>query len=673
MQNSMLGRVLVADQEPALLNPLCAALAEQGYEARGFAAGQEALAALETQDFDLLLAELLLPGMDGAALLRAGLEIDPHLVGILMTGQGTIPGAVEAMKLGAFDYLLKPVEVRDLLPVLSRAMEARRLRQENVQLRETVAIYELSQAVAFNLDLTALLNKVVDAALQQCRADEASLLLPTAGGEEFYVAVARGAQREHILGQRIRTGQGIAGWVAHHGQPVVLHGQVEDPRFAPHWPRPEIQSALCAPLVAGGELVGVLNVNATRQRRPFTLGQVKALGLLLSTGAAALRSAQSHAQARQAEAQMHHAQKMKALGEMAGGIVHDFNNIVAIITGYCQVLMKGLEPGNRLRESAEEIRKAGARAEQLIRQLLAFSRREEPRPALVDLSQVAQEARGMLEPLLGRRFELAIGPGPGPEWVRAGIGQVEQVVVNLVINARDAMPQGGRIDLETAGVELAQPRPGRQGIIPPGRYALLRVRDQGIGMDEAVQGRLFEPFFTTKPQGTGLGLATVYGIVKQNGGFLEVESAPGQGSSFSVYLPRADGVLPGSSGDRRTLLVVDDETRVRQLVCRLLREAGYRVVEAEHPAGVLEMDRQGELSIDLLVADVVMPELSGVELAARLRERHPGLKVLYISGHEPGDLFPGGAPEPGAVFLHKPFRAEELLRQVQGLLEGSQA
>ena len=301
MQTPMLGRVLVVDDEGGLLKALCEVLLAQGYEACGFASGREALVALETQEFDLLLTDLMMPEMDGMALLRAGLEIDPYLVGVLMTGQGTIQTAVEAMKLGAFDYLPKPFKMSILLPVVSRAIEARRLRLENLHLRETVAIYELSQTVAFSLDLNALLNKVVDAALQQCRADEASLLLPVTESDEFYVAVTRGAPREHILGQRVKLGQGIAGWVAHHHQPVILHGQVDDPRFVPYNPRAEIYSSISVPMLVGGELVGILNVNATRQRRPFTLGQVKALSLLLSTGASALKSAQLYDQTCRAE------------------------------------------------------------------------------------------------------------------------------------------------------------------------------------------------------------------------------------------------------------------------------------------------------------------------------------------------------------------------------------
>ncbi|MBI3327354.1 MAG: response regulator, partial [Nitrospinae bacterium] len=274
---------------------------KRGYEAVGFTSGAEALEALKAQTFDLLLTDLMMPEMDGLMLLRAALGIDPHLVGLMMTGQGTVQTAVEAMKAGAFDYVLKPFKLQVLLPTLSRAMDVRRLRQENLQLRETVAMYELTQAMAHTLDFNTILHKIADAAVQQCEADEASIMLPTNEGNEFYIAVVRGEHQAGLLGERVPSEQGIAGWVGLQREPLLLQGEVHDPRFAPLHPRPDILSAISLPLEVGGRLVGILNVNAT-QRRPFSLGQIKALRFIANSASSALEAARLHAEVQQAEA-----------------------------------------------------------------------------------------------------------------------------------------------------------------------------------------------------------------------------------------------------------------------------------------------------------------------------------------------------------------------------------
>ncbi len=301
MSTSSLGSLLVVDDEKELMVVLCKALKAQGYEVVGCTSGEHALQALRGQDFDLLLTDLMMPGMNGIALLRAGLDIDPYLVGIIMTGQGTVQTAVKAMQTGAFDYVLKPFKLDTVLSLLARAMDVRRLRRENIQLRETTAMYELSRTIASTLDLPSILNKVADAALQQCEADEASVMLLTPEEDGLYVAVVRGEQRESLLGTRISFAQGIAGWVARHREPVILNGEVNDPRFTPLHPRAAISSAISLPMLVGNKFVGVLNVNATYRRR-FTLGQMKVLSILSSTAASALENAGLHMQVCEAEA-----------------------------------------------------------------------------------------------------------------------------------------------------------------------------------------------------------------------------------------------------------------------------------------------------------------------------------------------------------------------------------
>jgi PAS domain S-box-containing protein len=298
--NYKVGRAIVVDDEAELMSVLCETLAGQGYEAEGFLTGEEALAVLKEREFDLLLTDLMMPGMDGIELIRAGLEIDPNLIGIIMTGHGTVQTAVEAMKTGAFDYILKPFKLNTLLPLLSRAMQVRNLRLENMQLKETVAIHELGKAISFSSDLNSILNKIADAALQQCSADEVSIMLPTKSGRELYVAVVRGGRTEN-LGEHAPIEQGIAGWVASNRESVVLRGEVHDPRMAPIRPRKDINIAVSMPMLSQSKLVGVLNVNITKSHRQFTLGQLKALSILVSIIAPILENTSLYIQIRKAE------------------------------------------------------------------------------------------------------------------------------------------------------------------------------------------------------------------------------------------------------------------------------------------------------------------------------------------------------------------------------------
>jgi PAS domain S-box-containing protein len=290
MSSTVLGRLLVVDDEFQLMDALVEALNAQGYAAQGFITGIEAIQALQKQEFDLLLCDLMMPGMDGITLLKACMALDPNLMGIVMTGQGTVPTAVEAMKTGAFDYVLKPFRLDELLPVLARAREVQRLRLENIQLRETVAIYNLSQTIALSLDSRLVLENTADAALQQLDADEVSIMLLRPENQELYIAAVRGRNREHLLGQSRSLQEGIAGWVANHLEPLILNDSVSDVRFAPIEPRPGIKSAISMPMLAAGKLIGVLNINKLHPRRAFTPGQVKALSILTSTAAAALEN-----------------------------------------------------------------------------------------------------------------------------------------------------------------------------------------------------------------------------------------------------------------------------------------------------------------------------------------------------------------------------------------------
>ncbi|MBC8031560.1 MAG: PAS domain S-box protein [Pyrinomonadaceae bacterium] len=335
--NTPLAKILVVDDEPELRSVLVKSLQKHGYEVAGAGSGHDALTRLRERDFDLLLTDLMMPEMDGIALLKAALEIDPHLIGIMLTGRGTIQTAVDAMQVGAFDYVLKPFRLQNLLPVLTRALNTRQLRLENLQLRETVAIHELSQTIAFTLDPQTVMSKLTEAALLQSEADEVSVLLPTADGKEFYVAAARGEHTARLLGERIPFDRGIASWVARERKAVILNGEVKDDRFEALWPRPAISSSVSVPMVVANKLIGVLNLNVINRHRPFALGQMKALSILAGTAAAALESASLYTQVRTTE------EKYRAIFEnateglfqtTAGGRLLTANPALARILGY---------------------------------------------------------------------------------------------------------------------------------------------------------------------------------------------------------------------------------------------------------------------------------------------------------------------------------------------------
>ena len=1067
MPENYIGKILVVDDEVELKNALVDALASQSFEVRGVSDGHQALAALRQEDFDLLLSDLMMPGMDGIELVKAALEIDPHLIAIIMTGQGTIQTAVEAMKAGAFDYVLKPFRLQVVMPVLTRALNTRRLRLENLQLRETVAIYELSQTIAFTLDPQTIISKLADAALQQTDAEEVSILLPTDDGNELYVAAVRGENRHRLVGERVPLEESISGWVAREREPLILDGEVDDDRFRVLWPHPEIRSAISVPMQVANKLVGTININSLNRARPFTLGQMKALTILAGTGAAALESASLYAQLQKAEEnyrsifenavegifqstpdgrfvtvnpamarilgydspqdlvenvtdianqiyvnpedrlesarlesehgflqgfefeayrkdgekiwlslnrksvhdkkgvelyregsveditehkraeeerarlhaeieshqqrldnivgsvpgvvweawgepdaatqridfvsdyvetmlgysvdewlstpnfwlqivypddkertakavasafarcasnttmefrwlakdghavwvesnsavikdegghpvgvrgvivditerkraeealreseeryrdlvenahdiiyshdlkgnytsvnkagehitgysreealhlnfadtvtpecldraremlvrklagervtayelelrakdgrhitvetntklvyengvpvgvqgiarditerkqledQLRQSQKMEAIGQLAGGVAHDFNNLLTAINGYSSLALQRVDDHNPIKSHLEEIRKAGERAANLTRQLLAFGRKQILQPLSLNLNDVVTDMNKMLKRLIGEDIDLASKLAPDLKRVKADPGQVEQVLVNLVVNARDAMPQGGSLTIETGNVEFDQAYSSKHVGVEPGNYVMLAVSDTGVGMDEETRARIFEPFFTTKAKGkgTGLGLSTVYGIIKQTGGNIWVYSEPGQGTTFKVYVPAmpADAKVAATGIKKEdiptgseTVLLVEDEDVVRGLAVKILEAAGYKVLEARRGEEAIKLCSETSKPIDLLLTDVVMPEISGKEVADRLNELRPDLKVLYMSGYTDEAIVHHGVLDSSVQFIQKPFTPAALARKVREVLD----
>jgi PAS domain S-box-containing protein len=384
---------------------------------------------------------------------------------------------------------------------------------------------------------------------------------------------------------------------------------------------------------------------------------------------------------KQLELQLVQAQKMEAVGRLAGGVAHDFNNLLTIINGYAQLLAEQISPQDPRLDQLNEIMKAGERAASLTRQLLAFSRRQVLEPKVLDLNIVLADLQKMLRRLIGEDIELVTTLKPKLGRVKVDPGQIEQVIMNLAVNARDAMPEGGKLYIETSDVEIDENYAQSHSNMIPGKYVMLAVTDTGIGMDADTQARIFEPFFTTKGkgQGTGLGLAMVYGIVKQSGGFIWVYSEPGQGATFKIYFPAvgedALAAVPARASAKpangsETILVVEDEDGVRGLVCHTLRARGYHVLEAQGAEQALKLSEQHGKPIHLLLTDVVMPQTGGKELAKSLSALHPETKVLYMSGYTDDAIVRRGILEQGAAFLQKPFAPDALVRKVREVLRG---
>ncbi len=383
---------------------------------------------------------------------------------------------------------------------------------------------------------------------------------------------------------------------------------------------------------------------------------------------------------RQLEEEARQARKMETAGRLAGGIAHDFNNLLTAILGTSEILLQDLPQGASARLDVEEIKRAATRAANLTRQLLAFSRRQVLQPRILDVSTVVLGVETLLRRLIGEHINL-MTRGRTELWrVRADPGQLEQVVINLCVNARDAMPTGGTIVIELDNYQFAGAPVGAESIMPAGEYVRLTVTDSGTGMDAEALRHLFEPFYTTKEpgKGTGLGLATVYGIVKQSGGFIFAESEWGRGSLFRIYLPRVSGALSAVEGTppslplrpaEGTVLLVEDEDAVRRLARRVLEGVGYRVLAAASGAEALRMVDELEGPLDLMVTDVIMPGMSGQELSNRLRLRRPDLPILYVSGYTDDAILQHGTLLPNTGFLQKPFTPATLTQRVLEVLQ----
>ena len=533
-----------------------------------------------------------------------------------------------------------------------------------------------------------LLNRVAEACGRLFDAESAAFRLRD--GEDLQVCGTWGAAKDLMPSPALKVGESLTGIVAATGEPLIVDDPGNDPRLIPlhreRYRQAGIRAFLGVPVKVDERVVGVLTIRISREGG-FSSDDVEIARAFAAQAAIALENSRLYEETQsalrelsQTRDQLVQSQKMEAIGQLAGGVAHDFNNLLTVIIGRSQLFLARVAVGDPGRRDVEMVNRAAERAASLTRQLLAFSRKQVLKPEPLDLNALVGGLAPMLRRLIGEHIDLVIAPGGDLGQVMADPGQIEQVVMNLVVNARDAMPDGGTMRVQTEHAQLGATRAHLEGRIPPGDYAAVQVQDAGSGMDPATVARIFEPFFTTKEpgKGTGLGLSTVYGTVNQSGGHIGVDSAPGRGTTFTIYLPRTALPVPspargretvGMVGGSETILLVEDEDEVRQLARDVLESCGYTVLATGDPREALTIaDRRGG-EIDLLVTDMVMPTIRGSALAARLRRQLPALPLLYVSGYTDEMATPGGKIEPPAPLLQKPFTPPALARAVRDVLD----
>ena len=629
----------------------------------------EALVRLSRESFDLVLVDLRMPDMSGLELLRECMHRGLRVPFIVVTGRGDEAAALAALKLGAYDYIVKRENYVSQLPhAIDHAIARAELGRVNARLQA-----ELAQRIRAEAEKSYLLGELVD---QRRRVDEIIASVPGIVWE------SRG--RPGDLDHAMR-------FVSDHAQRALGYPLQAWLSTANFWlsivhpdDRARVMHEAAESFAAGRGGVSQFRWIAQDGRIVWVESHATALtdeagrpvGMRGVTMDITARK-EAEVERTQLAEQFQHAQKMESIGRLAAGVAHDFNNVLTAIIGGVQLVALEHDADDPMLERLREIERAGERGAALTHQLLAFSRKQVLRPRVLALNAVVEESTRMLGRLLGEDVELVTILDPDLGRVKVDPGQIDQIVLNLAVNARDAMPRGGRLVLETRNVVLDDDRRQRELALPPGSYVTLTVQDTGIGMDATTRSRIFEPFFTTKEhgKGTGLGLSTVYGIVKQSGGSIAVESEPARGTRLTVYLPRVDAPLDAGDQDAdsapiqasRTLLVVEDEDMVRAVACDALRRFGYQVIEAADGAEALEVCEQHPGPIALMLTDVVIPQMSGRELATRARRLRPDLRVVYMSGYT-HDVIDVGSLGPGTFFLQKPFTLSALARKVHEVL-----
>jgi PAS domain S-box-containing protein len=618
-------QVLLVDDDVKMLRTIGDILALRGYTTVPAQSGRAGLSLVEDMPVGpaIALVDLRLPDMDGIELIGRLHEMSALTEVVILTGNASVESAVRALREQSYDYLIKPVAPEQLLNSMDRAGDRWQRRRAEIALAESESrLRRVFDCVSDGLFVTDKQGRITD-------ANAAALQLTDRALMDL-------AERSFV-----------------------------DLLDSPPGPAasPGAKPALAAP----GEY------RLTRGDGGVRAVDVRTSGLTSDLQVYTVRDLTVQ---RGLEEQLHQAHKMEAIGRLAGGVAHDFNNMLTAIIAYAELLSMRFGPGEARPDEVDEIIKAGRRAAQLTSQLLAFGRKTMMQQRVVALGEVVAEIENMLTRLIGEDVRLVTLEGASVPNVLADAGQLGQVVMNLAVNARDAMPNGGTLTIATDRVALAQPRVHTHGVIPEGTYALLTVSDTGTGMSANTIEHIFEPFYTTKDpgKGTGLGLSTTYGIISQSGGHVEVESHEGRGTAFRIYLPgvdrASDAHLTPARGVRAvgqrsgTILLAEDERSVRDLVARILRSAGYTVLVAESGEDALRLADEYRGSIDLLTTDVAMPGMTGPQLVERLHARNQHLAVLYMSGYSNTSMTEPASEGVGVNLLQKPFTAKELTDMV---------
>jgi PAS domain S-box-containing protein len=606
-------------------------------------------AALAQDTVALILSDFALPRFDGLSALELVQKRRPSLPFIFVSGTMGEEAAIESLQSGATDYVLKQ-RLSRLGPAVRRALEevaVRRMRLEG------------AEAAANRQRFVNAMLESLDAGIVACDAAGVLTMFNHAAREILGLAEAAIPPEE---------------WAEHHN---LYHP--DGKRLLEREALP-LYRALCGERVRDVEILirrgDGLTRNVLASGQPILGVHGQSLGAVVALHDITDRKL--------LEGQLRQSQKLEAIGSLAGGVAHDFNNLLTVIGGYSQMVMDQMGPGDPQHERVEEIAKAAERAGALTRQLLAFSRQQVLEPSILDLNAIVTDMERMLHRLLPANIELVTALSRDLGRIKADPGQIEQVILNLVVNARDAMPQGGRLVVETANTDADETFSQAHIEAAAGPYVVLAVSDTGSGMSAETQVRVFEPFFTTKEvgKGTGLGLSTVYGIVRQSGGTIGVYSEVGSGSTFRVYLPKVESALeaerhqaPAAVHARgtETILIVEDDAKVRALVQRVLESAGYTVLPATDGQDALSILQRRPGRIHLVLTDIVMPGMSGPELLSRLREEHPGCKGLYMSGYSDKALSPSQFLQSEVPYLQKPFSPGALAQRVREVLDAPAA
>jgi PAS domain S-box-containing protein len=709
--------ILIAQERPTQAEQLKHALEERGYAVIVSANGMQALEAARTHKPTLIVSDIVMPGeMDGYALCKS-IKADKDLKEvpvILMTSLSRAEDVVKGIECGADFFIRKPYDESALLSRVDYALSNRKLREPvktdvSLQVQLGGKIHHVTSEVRQILDL--LVSTYEDATRINAELGEKQTELGRlAAGlerkvEERTAALQAEIVKHQMATEQLRQSEEQFRLIAENIVDLIAVLDLEGKRL---YNSPSYQDILGDPTAMRGsdsfneihpddrekirtifqETVSTGQGQRSEYRFLLADGQIRYIesqGSVIrdETGKTAkvIVVSRDVTERNHLEDRLRQAEKMEAVGQLAGGVAHDFNNLLTIINGYSNILLEQLSLNDEQRFHVTEILSAGNRAAGLTRQLLAFSRRQTLVPVVLDLNVVVRDMDKMLRRLIGEDIDLVTVAGDGLWNVKADPGQMEQVMLNLAVNARDAMPGGGKLTVETANVVLDESSVHSHAFAKPGPHVMLAVSDSGAGMDAQIQARIFEPFFTTKGpgQGTGLGLSTVFGIVKQSKGHIWVYSEVGCGTTFKIYLPRVEESLEHAEPaiahtdlcqGSETVLVVEDEEAVRILIRRILESSGYRVLEARHGAEALVICDEHKEPIHLLMTDVIMPEMSGMQLVKRVAAQRPEMKILFMSGYADNAILHHGVLEPGTNFLQKPFAPNFVLRKVRAVLDG---